>query len=109
MFSKNLWSTPCPSIFHFSEHVPMVLVGNKCDLEEDERVIKMSDGLELANQWPWCQFLETSAKNYDEIEGVFSVLARQIISFENTKKRRVEDLAEEARTVKRKSEKCLVM
>lgn len=40
--------------------MPMVLVGNKCDLEE-ERVVRKDLGKSLANQFN-CAFMETSAK-----------------------------------------------
>ena len=39
----------------------MVLVGNKCDLE-DERVVGKDQGLNLARQFSNCSFMETSAK-----------------------------------------------
>jgi Ras-related protein Rap-1A len=39
----------------------MVLVGNKCDLE-DERVVGKDQGLNLARQFNNCSFMETSAK-----------------------------------------------
>lgn len=39
----------------------MVLVGNKCDLEE-ERVVGKDQGLNLASQFNNCSFMETSAK-----------------------------------------------
>ena len=39
----------------------MVLVGNKCDLEE-ERVVGKDQGLNLARQFSNCTFMETSAK-----------------------------------------------
>ncbi|CAF1474640.1 unnamed protein product, partial [Rotaria sordida] len=39
---------------------PLVLVGNKSDLE-GERVVLRQDGQELARRWK-CTFLETSAK-----------------------------------------------
>ena len=42
------------------DDVPMVLVGNKCDLE-DERVVGKDQGQNLSRQWA-CTFLETSAK-----------------------------------------------
>lgn len=42
--------------------VPMILVGNKCDLE-DERVVGKEQGQNLARQWNNCAFLETSAKS----------------------------------------------
>lgn len=42
--------------------VPMILVGNKCDLE-DERVVGKEQGQNLARQWNNCAFLESSAKS----------------------------------------------
>ena len=44
-----------------TDDVPMVLVGNKCDLEE-ERVVGKDQGLNLARQFSNCTFMETSAK-----------------------------------------------
>lgn len=38
----------------------MILVGNKCDLE-DERVVGKDQGAKLAQSWD-CGFVETSAK-----------------------------------------------
>lgn len=40
----------------------MILVGNKCDLE-DERVVGKEQGQNLARQWNNCAFLESSAKS----------------------------------------------
>lgn len=40
----------------------MILVGNKCDLE-DERVVGKEQGQNLARQWNHCAFLESSAKS----------------------------------------------
>lgn len=40
----------------------MILVGNKCDLE-DERVVGKEQGQNLARQWSNCAFLESSAKS----------------------------------------------
>ncbi|CAF96484.1 unnamed protein product, partial [Tetraodon nigroviridis] len=45
-----------------TEDVPMILVGNKCDLE-DERVVGKEQGQNLARQWNHCAFLESSAKS----------------------------------------------
>ena len=44
-----------------SEEVPMVLVGNKCDLE-DERVVGKDQGLNMAKMFGNCAFMESSAK-----------------------------------------------
>ena len=41
--------------------VPMCLVGNKCDLE-DERVVGKDQGNQLSKEFNNCTFMETSAK-----------------------------------------------
>lgn len=52
----------CCTITIFFLQVPMILVGNKCDLE-DERVVGKEQGQNLARQWNCCAFLESSAKS----------------------------------------------
>lgn len=49
-------------------NVPMVLVGNKCDLE-DERVVSKERGQALAREFN-CTFMETSAKNRVNVDEV---------------------------------------
>ena len=44
-----------------TDDVPMILVGNKCDLEE-ERVVGKDQGPNLARSFNNCAFLESSAK-----------------------------------------------
>lgn len=67
-FSKALsafvWLLPSvwPAPLFVSPQVPMILVGNKCDLE-DERVVGKEQGQNLARQWNNCAFLESSAKS----------------------------------------------
>jgi Ras-related protein Rap-1A len=58
------------------DEVPMILVGNKCDLE-DERVVGKDQGQGLARQWN-CTFLETSAKSKINVNEIFHDLVRQI-------------------------------
>jgi len=58
------------------ENVPMVLVGNKCDLG-DQRVISTDQGQELARKWS-CTFMESSAKNRINVENIFTDLIKQI-------------------------------
>ncbi|TRY70033.1 hypothetical protein TCAL_15048 [Tigriopus californicus] len=60
-----------------TEDVPMVLVGNKCDLEE-ERVVGKDQGLNLASQFSNCSFMETSAKAKIGVKDIFFDLVRQI-------------------------------
>ena len=92
-----------------SEQVPIVLVGNKRDLDDIERAVETNEGEKLAVQWPHCQFLETSAKDHVEIEKVFTLIVREIEAFQKHKKQRVNDLVAEAKTKKRASGRCTVM
>ncbi|CAH1783921.1 unnamed protein product [Owenia fusiformis] len=59
-----------------TEDVPMILVGNKCDLE-DERVVGKDQGQNIGRQWN-CAFLETSAKSKVNVNEIFHDLVRQI-------------------------------
>eukprot|EP00300_Choanocystis_sp_HF-7_P008753 c16087_g1_i2.p1 GENE.c16087_g1_i2~~c16087_g1_i2.p1 ORF type:complete len:189 (+),score=32.04 c16087_g1_i2:60-626(+) len=59
-----------------SENVPMVLVGNKCDLEA-ERAVQWAEGKELADQWG-CRFMESSAKEKINHEECFFEVVRAI-------------------------------
>ncbi|CAK6445067.1 unnamed protein product [Pipistrellus nathusii] len=59
-----------------TEDVPMILVGNKCDLE-DERVVGKEQGQNLARQWCNCAFLESSAKSKINVNEIFYDLVRQ--------------------------------
>jgi Ras-related protein Rap-1A/Ras-related protein Rap-1B len=60
-----------------ADSVPMVLVGNKCDLS-DQRVITTEQGEALANKFS-CKFLEASAKTRINVDQVFLDLVRQIL------------------------------
>ncbi|XP_065581158.1 ras-related protein Rap1 [Artemia franciscana] len=60
-----------------TEDVPMVLVGNKCDLE-DERVVGKDQGINLAKQFNSCSFMESSAKAKINVNEIFYDLVRQI-------------------------------
>ncbi|KAJ3311041.1 Ras- protein Rap-1b [Boothiomyces sp. JEL0838] len=60
-----------------TDKVPMVLVGNKCDLEDD-RVVSKADGQSLSAKWGGCTFLESSARKKINVDEVFYDLVRQI-------------------------------
>lgn len=55
----------------------MVLVGNKCDLE-DERMVSREQGMMLSQQWGGKPFYETSARFCTNVNEVFYDLVRQI-------------------------------
>lgn len=61
-----------------SDRVPIVLVGNKADLQE-ERVISVEEGIEVSSKWGRVPFYETSALLRSNVDEVFVDLVRQII------------------------------
>ena len=56
--------------------VPIVICGNKCDMENQRQVPK-SEGEQLASSWE-CPFFETSAKNKINHEACFFECVREI-------------------------------
>ncbi|CDO95380.1 unnamed protein product [Kluyveromyces dobzhanskii CBS 2104] len=61
-----------------SDRVPIVLVGNKADLQ-DERVISVEEGIEVSSKWGKVPFYEASALLRSNVDEVFIDLVRQII------------------------------
>lgn len=57
--------------------VPIVLVGNKADLERN-REVSVGEGIELAKSLGISDFFETSAKTRTNVTQVFHSIARQI-------------------------------
>lgn len=62
-----------------SDEVPFVLVGNKCDLEED-REIPYDKGFSLSKELK-CPFLEASAKTRHNVVEAFETLVKEIKMF----------------------------
>jgi GTPase SAR1 family protein len=60
--------------FFLKGQPPLVLVGNKSDLEDD-RVVGRQAGQELARRWK-CTFLETSAKNELNVNEVKEIIKK---------------------------------
>ncbi|KAI5959666.1 ras1 [Candida margitis] len=67
-----------------SEQVPVLVVGNKCDLEM-ERQVSYEEGQALANSFN-CPFLETSAKLRINVEEAFFDLVKYIRASEEAEK-----------------------
>eukprot|EP01106_Pelomyxa_sp_JSP_P009803 TRINITY_DN2661_c0_g2_i2.p1 TRINITY_DN2661_c0_g2~~TRINITY_DN2661_c0_g2_i2.p1 ORF type:complete len:186 (+),score=56.01 TRINITY_DN2661_c0_g2_i2:153-710(+) len=80
-----------------ADKVPMVLCGNKCDLESD-RQVPTTEGSELAKSYT-CPFMETSARTRINVEESFFELVREI--------RR--SLAKKKTTTKRGQKNCAVL
>ncbi|KAI9303579.1 ras-like protein 3, partial [Cunninghamella echinulata] len=58
------------------DQFPMILVGNKCDLES-ERQVSSQEGFDLAKEFG-CPFLETSAKQRTNVDDSFYEVVREI-------------------------------
>jgi GTPase KRas protein len=59
-----------------SDSVPMVLIGAKCDLEQ-ERQVQTAEGMQAARQWN-IPFFETSAYTKTNVDESFFEAVRQI-------------------------------
>ena len=59
-----------------TNRIPMLLVGNKCDLE-NQREVHSSEADALAQSWD-CSFLEASAKSTQNVNEVFIQIVREM-------------------------------
>lgn len=59
--------------------VPMVIVGNKCDMD-DERTVSRAEGQAFAGTFSNCGFLEASAKTRVNIDEAFEELVGRVIA-----------------------------
>lgn len=58
------------------EGVQLVLVGNKCEVADEDREVSFQDGQDLAAR-VGCPFLEVSAKENINVEEAFQIIARE--------------------------------
>merc|ERR1712071_399939 len=84
-----------------SQDVPIILVGNKCDLEEEREVGR--DEM-LARNWGNCTFLESSAKAKVNVNDIFVDLVRQI-----NKKQPQTTNQKKPRKHKKKRRRCAIL
>ncbi|RPA81913.1 ras-domain-containing protein [Ascobolus immersus RN42] len=61
-----------------TQNVPIVIVGNKSDLQED-RAVTHNRAIQLSQSWGRVPFYETSARNRLNVDEVFMDLCRQIM------------------------------
>jgi small GTP-binding protein len=62
---------------HANQDVEKMLLGNKCDANDELRQVTREKGAELANSYS-IRFLETSAKSGTNVDEAFKLLARDI-------------------------------
>jgi Ras-related protein Rap-1B len=98
-----------------SESVPLVIVGNKSDLEDD-RVVSRDRAFKLSQDWGSAPYYETSARRRANVDEVFRDLCRQMVrkDIEDDEKRReLEALAEkgggEPGKWKKRMPKCTIL
>ncbi|KYQ90818.1 Ras GTPase [Tieghemostelium lacteum] len=80
------------------DEVPIVLVGNKIDLDS-HREVSTQDGKQLAASYPNCDFYEASSKERINVDNVFFSIIRRI----------KEKYKKEGPPTKEKKEKCIIM
>ena len=61
------------------EQIPKVLVGNKADVNQVERVVSLQEGQQLAERYK-LPFFETSAKENININEIFELLSRTVVA-----------------------------
>ncbi|KZF23030.1 ras-domain-containing protein [Xylona heveae TC161] len=61
-----------------TDQVPMVIVGNKCDLAE-ERAVSRAHAFAVSHSWNKTHYYETSARSRLNIDQVFTDLCRQML------------------------------
>lgn len=80
-----------------SDNVPMVLIGNKSDLEND-RVLSIEDGVKVSQEWGLVPFYETSAMYKTNVDEAFIDVVRQIMRKEaaiSAEKKQQKELAKQ--------------
>jgi Ras-related protein Rap-1B len=87
-----------------SDNVPMVLIGNKCDLDQD-RVLTIEDGIKVSQDWGLVPFYETSAMYKTNVDEAFVDVVRQImrkeaqVSAEKKQQKKLNKQAEETTSI----------
>lgn len=92
-----------PEVKHFCPNVPIILVGNKKDLRNDETTkrelgklkqepLRFEDGKDMAARIGAYAYLECSAKSKDGVREVFETATKAALSTKKTKRKNLCDL-----------------
>uniref|UniRef100_A0A9J8AZ86 Uncharacterized protein n=1 Tax=Cyprinus carpio carpio TaxID=630221 RepID=A0A9J8AZ86_CYPCA len=96
--TENIPEKWTPEVKHFCPNVPIILVGNKKDLRNDEHTrreltkmkqepVKPEEGRDMANRISAFGYLECSAKTKDGVREVFEMATRAALQVRKRKKR----------------------
>ncbi|AWP02473.1 Rho-related GTP-binding protein RhoC [Scophthalmus maximus] len=95
---ENIPEKWTPEVKHFCPNVPIILVGNKKDLRNDEHTrrelakmkqepVKIEEGRDMASRISAFGYLECSAKTKDGVREVFEMATRAALQVRKRKKR----------------------
>ncbi|KPP60407.1 transforming protein RhoA-like [Scleropages formosus] len=94
---ENIPEKWTPEVKHFCPNVPIILVGNKKDLRNDEHTrrelakmkqepVKLEEGRDMANRIGAFGYVECSAKTKDGVRDVFEMATRAALQARRGKK-----------------------
>lgn len=92
------------NIKEICSQIPIILVGNKCDLEE-ERIVTEEEGKEIAENNKM-NFLEASGKNGTNVKEAFYQLAEEIINGVQRKRMQTISLAKSKKEETKRVKDC---
>ncbi|XP_043826402.1 transforming protein RhoA-like isoform X2 [Dromiciops gliroides] len=95
---ENIREKWTPEVKHFCPNVPIILVGSKKDLRNDEHTrrelakmkqepVKPEEGRDMANQIGAFAYMECSAKTKDGVRAVFEMATRAALQARPQKKK----------------------
>jgi len=93
-----------------SDDVPMIIVGNKCDLVQG-REVSTDEGKELARSFG-AEFIEASAKTRTNIEQIFISVVRRVREKQGFSKKSSKEMGKGGKGNKKKSslkKECLIL
>ena len=59
--------------------IPLVIVGNKADLDEEDRAVSRSRAVQMSQLWNDAPYYETSARTGRNVDGAFRDLCGQMV------------------------------
>lgn len=99
------------------EDIPLVVVGNKSDMEDD-RAVPRARAFQLAQSWGQKPYFETSARRRTNVDEVFLNLCRQILQKDRANTQMFEQQVAQAKAAKpnrnikarrRNRDKCVIL